>query len=221
MSNFNVVEKFVSINGEGTKAGQLAVFIRFKGCNLQCSYCDTKWANEQDVSYEVMSDSQIIDYILYTKIKNVTLTGGEPLLQKDIYGLLEKLSKIDIYTEIETNGSILLKKFKAIGNSISFTMDYKLPFSNMNTFMNTDNFFLLDKEDTVKFVCATQNDLNKSLEIIKKYDLINRCNVYFSPVFNEIEPKQIVQFMIDNNLNGTNLQLQMHKFIWEPNQKGV
>lgn len=221
MADFNIAEKFISINGEGTRSGQLAVFIRFKGCNLNCSYCDTKWANKSDVAFEIMSENDIIDYILSTKIKNVTLTGGEPLLQNDIFILLKKLSNLDLYVEVETNGSISLYKFYSLDNPPSFTMDYKLPFSSMNSFMNIDNFSILTKKDTVKFVCATKEDLQKSLEVINQYDLINKCNVYFSPVFNEIEPKQIVQFMIDNNLNGVNMQLQIHKFIWEPNQKGV
>ena len=79
-----VVEKFISINGEGRRAGELAVFIRFKGCNLNCSYCDTKWANEPACDYEELSPDKICEYVSETGIKNVTLTGGEPLLQKDI-----------------------------------------------------------------------------------------------------------------------------------------
>ena len=79
-----VVEKFTSINGEGTRAGELAVFVRFKGCNLRCSYCDTMWANEPDCPYEEETPEEILNYVLGTGIRNVTLTGGEPLLQKDI-----------------------------------------------------------------------------------------------------------------------------------------
>lgn len=221
MTEFKVVEKFISINGEGTLAGQLAVFIRFKGCNLNCSYCDTKWANQDNVPYEIMSEKDITDYILATNIKNVTLTGGEPLLQNNIDVLIEILIKNNLSVEIETNGSIDLNKFTKFKNRPKFTMDYKLPYSGMNGFMNTDNFSLLNKQDTVKFVCADNNDLQKVLYIINKYNLIDRCNIYLSPVFGEIEPKKIVEFMIKNNLNGVNLQLQMHKFIWTPDQKGV
>ena len=79
MATYSVVEKFISINGESTKAGQLAVFIRFAGCNLNCNYCDTKWANEKDVSYETLTEFEIYDYIKSTGVTNVTLTGGEPL----------------------------------------------------------------------------------------------------------------------------------------------
>lgn len=75
---FKVCEKFVSINGEGIKAGQLSVFVRFKGCNLDCSYCDTKWANEKDADFESMSTDEIVKYVVETSVQNVTLTGGEP-----------------------------------------------------------------------------------------------------------------------------------------------
>ena len=88
MSKYEVVEKFVSINGEGTKAGQLAVFIRFKGCNLNCKYCDTKWANEQGTPSQPMTEKEILDYVLSTGVKNVTLTGGEPLLREGIENVI-------------------------------------------------------------------------------------------------------------------------------------
>ena len=88
MSKYEVVEKFVSINGEGTKAGQLAVFIRFKGCNLNCKYCDTKWANEQETPSQPMTEKEILDYVLSTGVKNVTLTGGEPLLREGIENVI-------------------------------------------------------------------------------------------------------------------------------------
>ena len=92
MSKYEVVEKFVSINGEGTKAGQLAVFIRFKGCNLNCKYCDTKWANEQGRPSQPMSEKDILDYVLSTGVKNVTLTGGEPLLREGIENVITVLA---------------------------------------------------------------------------------------------------------------------------------
>lgn len=222
MAEYKVAEKFVSINGEGTKAGQLAVFIRFTGCNLNCSYCDTKWANQPDVPYEKMSADEIISYILSTGVKNVTLTGGEPLKQPDIYELLEKIAKTDsILAEIETNGSVPLGSFDKIKNRPSFTMDYKLPSSDMNAFMNTDNFKFLRKKDTVKFVAGSNDDLKKAYEIIKKYNLTDICSVYISPVFGKIEPVQIVEFMTEKKLNDVNLQLQLHKIIWDPDKKGV
>ncbi|MBD5639272.1 putative 7-carboxy-7-deazaguanine synthase QueE [Clostridium botulinum] len=220
--DFKVVERFVSINGEGRRSGQLAIFIRFVGCNLNCSYCDTLWANEKDVSYELISSKDIYDYIKSQKIKNVTLTGGEPLMQKGIVELLKVLSKDkELYVEIETNGSVLLDEFLDIENSPSFTMDYKLPSSNMENKMALDNFRYLTNKDTVKFVSGSIEDLEKAKEIIKKYNLVNTTNIYISPVFGKINLDTIVEFMKNNKMNGVNLQLQLHKIIWDPNKKGV
>ena len=114
MSKYEVVEKFVSINGEGTKAGQLAVFIRFKGCNLNCKYCDTKWANEQEALSQTMTEEEILDYVLSTGVKNVTLTGGEPLLRNDIEKVITVLAENNLNVEIETNGSIYLDKIRKL-----------------------------------------------------------------------------------------------------------
>ena len=129
--SFKVIEIFESINGEGMRAGELAVFVRMKGCNLSCNYCDTMWANKPDCEFAEMTAEQIVDRVKKSGIKNVTLTGGEPLLQKDADKLLEEFSsEKDIRVEIETNGSIDLKPFLKFEN-VSFTMDYKLPESDM------------------------------------------------------------------------------------------
>jgi 7-carboxy-7-deazaguanine synthase len=217
-----VVEKFVSINGEGRLAGQLAVFIRFKSCNLNCSYCDTKWANTTDAPYTEMSPSEIYDYIKSTGVKNVTLTGGEPLLQKDIHSLLELLCNDDfIRTEIETNGSVDVSPFSDFENRPSFTLDYKLPSSNMSEYMLTKNYEYIDNRDSVKFVSGSIEDLQKAKEIIYKYNLSEKTNVFISPVFGNIELPQIVDFMIENNMNDVKMQLQMHKVIWDAETRGV
>ena len=218
---FEVAEDFVSINGESTRAGELAVFVRFKGCNLNCSYCDTKWANEPNVSFRNMSADEICKLVKDTGVKNVTLTGGEPLLQKNIGELIEKLISQGNRVEIETNGSVSLEKYSSLKNRPVFTMDYKLPSSDMEKYMYLENFSFLNENDTVKFVSGSLEDLEKAEEIIEKYDLTNKCHVYISPVFGSIEPADIVDFMIKRNLNDVRLQLQLHKFIWEPDRRGV
>ncbi len=214
-----VVEKFTSINGEGTRAGELAVFVRFKGCNLRCSYCDTMWANEADCSYEEETPEEITNYVLATGIRNVTLTGGEPLLQKDIRELIYLLLQAGLRVEIETNGAVRLSEF--CEERPIFTMDYKLPSSGCEEHMIAENMELLEINDTVKFVCGSQEDLVKALEVIQTYDLTSRCHVYFSPVFGSIEPVQMVEFMLEHQLNDVRLQIQMHKVIWDPNERGV
>ena len=217
----HVIESFVSINGEGTRAGELAVFIRFRGCNLRCSYCDTLYANEPDAPCVEQTPEDVYAYIRSTGVTNVTLTGGEPLLEPEIKDLLALLLADDrLSVEMETNGAVDLAPFCGDKRPL-FTMDYKLPSSGCERAMKTENFALLQPEDTVKFVSGSRSDLDRALEIIQQYDLLNRCHVYFSSVFGAIEPVEIVNFLTEHRLNRARLQLQMHKFIWDPMKRGV
>lgn len=217
-----VVEKFVSINGEGRSCGQLATFIRFAGCNRNCGYCDTAWANDRKVAFDPMAAEEVYAYIKETQVTNVTLTGGEPLLQQDMGELLELLSQNpELYVEIKTNGSVLLSKFSGLENPPSFTMDYKLPSSGMERMMALENFDFLTEKDTVKFVSGSMADLEKARELINKYKLTEKTSIFISPVFGDIELESIVDFMKDNQMNGVNMQVQLHKIIWDPNERGV
>ena len=200
MAKFKVAERFVSINGESVRAGELAVFIRFTGCNLNCGYCDTKWANEADAPYEELTDEEIYEYIKRTGVKNVTLTGGEPLIQEDIDKLLLMLSMDEeLQVEVETNGSVDIAEFKALTDRVAFTLDYKLPGSGMESNMCFSNYNY----------------------IINEWTLDIKSNVYISPVYGKIDPEDIVDFMIENEMNGVKLQLQLHKYIWDPEMRGV
>ena len=214
-----VIEKFTSINGEGLKQGELAVFIRFAGCNLRCSYCDTRYSFENP-KFTDESVEEIMNYVRKANVKNITITGGEPLLQKNINELLEKLTNEGYNVEIETNGSINIKDF--VNNSnISYTLDYKLPVSLMEKHMDTENYKYITKKDSVKFVCGSDLDLKRVKEIIDQYDLTSKTNCIISPVFNMIKLESIVGFMKDNNLNNLKMQIQIHKVIWDPNERGV
>lgn len=218
---YPVAERFISINGEGKKAGELAVFIRFRKCNLNCSYCDTTWAKSKDCPAEMLSAEQIAGYVYGTGVKNVTLTGGEPLLQENLYDLIEILMEQGNNVEIETNGSISIAEYNKKEYRPDFTLDYKLPDSNMEHAMDLGNYNYIRQNDTVKFVAGSFEDLECAVKIIEKYELINKCNVYISPVFGKINPVDIVDFMKKNGLNGVKLQLQLHKFIWNPEERGV
>lgn len=222
MAQYKVVEKFVSINGEGILAGQLAVFIRFQGCNLSCFYCDTAWANQENAPFTIMTEEEIYGFIQETGIKNVTLTGGEPLLNPEIIQLLQVLAKDQgLHVEIETNGSIDLSDFAKIKNPPRFTMDYKLPGSGMEAKMLLSNFRLLTKKDVVKFVVGDNGDLECVRDILTRYQLVSKCHVYISTVFGKISLEEVVAFMLKNTMNGVTLQIQMHKIIWDSNQRGV
>ena len=214
-----VIEIFESINGEGLKQGQVALFIRLAGCNLRCSYCDTRYSFENPC-YKEMSVEEIVSEANKSGIVNITLTGGEPLIHKDVHELIKALAESGHMVEIETNGSVNIKPFLDIKN-VSFTLDYKCPTSLEEAKMDLSNYEYINKKDSVKFVVGNKEDLAKALEIMKKYDLINKTNCLISPVFGSIDPKDIVSFLVDNKLNGARIQLQIHKFIWDPNLRGV
>ena len=222
MRQYKVIEQFDSINGEGKKAGSPAHFIRFAGCNLRCTYCDTMYANESDASFTLYTAEELLRSVKESGIKNVTLTGGEPLIQEGIYELL-KLFDDDGETEVEveTNGSVDIEGFKSLSGRISFTLDYKLPESGMESRMRTDNYLHIRENDTVKFVAGSIADLDRAYEIIKKHELEKKCNLFISPVFGKIDPAVIVEYMVEKKMNGARLGLQLHKIIWDPDMRGV
>lgn len=222
MSEYNVAETFLSINGEGTRAGQLAFFIRFAGCNLSCGYCDTRWANAPGGTFSSMSREALYMRVRESGARNVTVTGGEPLVQAGVYDLLALLCRDpQLSVEVETNGSLPLRPYLDIPNRPGFTMDYKLPGSGMERHMYLENLQVLDRRDTVKFVCGSREDLERAAAVMAEYGLTERTHVYLSPVFGAMDPADMVEFMKERRMNGVTLQLQMHKFIWEPDKKGV
>lgn len=219
--SFPVVEKFVSINGEGPRAGELAAFIRFRRCNLNCSYCDTRWANTGSAPAEMLTASELTEWVNSTGVTNVTLTGGEPLLQQNIGELTDMLISSGHFVEIETNGSVSVAELSARKLRPAFTLDYKLPDSGMEQHMLTENYTYLRECDAVKFVSGSISDLKRAAAVISEYGLTAKCRVYLSPVFGRIEPAEMVEFMKSHGLNGVKLQLQLHKFIWSPDERGV
>lgn len=217
---YKLAEHFISINGEGQRAGELALFLRFAGCNLRCAWCDTAWACGTDAPHEAVTAARITEIAAaaYVQgVRNVTLTGGEPLLQENIAEVIARLVQAGLRVEIETNGAVALEPFLECG--CTFTMDYKLPASGMERFMRTDNFALLREWDTVKFVCGSREDVFRAKEIAAQYK--PRCPLYLSAVFGQIEPAEIVEIMKAERMGNFRLQLQLHKFIWDPNERGV
>lgn len=231
-----VAERFVSVNGEGRAAGKLAAFIRFTGCNLACSYCDTMWANAPVAAdrAERVSVADLVAWARETRVECITLTGGEPALQPELPRLVRALLAEPgplgrgLRVEIETNGAAdlcelasLREECASLPGSLTFTVDWKLPASGMEDRMLRENFALLDARDTVKFVCGGEGDLVRMLEVSRELGLPNRVPVYLSPVFGRLDPARIVDFMQDNNLIWATAQLQLHKIIWPGVEKGV
>lgn len=221
---YNVIEKFISIDGEGPTAGEIAAFIRFVGCNLNCSWCDTAYSIDRDSKGEAMTKDEIYKFIKDAGTTNVTLTGGEPLIQEGIEELIYFLAKDKTLSiHIETNGSIPYYKLKKVWDleNVCFILDYKLPESRMENKMDFKNYEVIQKKDVCKFVIASKEDLTRALEIVKTYNLTEKSTVFFSGVLGKIKYVDIVDFMKENKLNKIKLQLQLHKIIWLPETRGV
>lgn len=222
---FNIVEIFSSIDGEGIRAGKLCTFIRTFGCDFRCSYCDSMYALE-GTTYTKMSIDEILHKCKELKNHCITLTGGEPLIHKDCYQLIKCLLDAGYEVNIETNGGTDISKFFITSDkgSLFFTVDYKCPYSGMESKMCMDNFYKnVSSEDVVKFVCATNEDLDKMLEVVTtmKEKLTILPHIFVSPVFNKIEPYELVDFIKEHDLQEVRVQLQLHKYIWDPNTIGV
>lgn len=214
---FNIVENFVSLDGEGTRAGQPTIFIRLAGCNLQCSFCDSKYSwNCDDAVHMTLNDLMTQVKTLSDEwVKNITVTGGEPLISPDVDTLLLSLCDEGYNVNVETNGTISPRVHHP---NLFYTIDYKCKFSGMNDYMNMDIYKNLTDKDIVKFVVANDDDMNDTLKIIKQYPYIK---YYYSPVFGEIELEQIANFIINNHLYNAQLQVQLHKLVWDPEMRGV
>ena len=219
-----VIEEFISLDGEGPTSGELAYFVRFETCNLRCSWCDTVYSWDGTSPVEMKTPQQIYDAIKASGIRNVTLTGGEPLIQAEITELLQLLgADTSLVVHIETNGSIDIAPFRQAcpAENIYYILDYKLPASAMENQMCMENLTQVQSQDVYKFVIASEEDLNRAVELVKQYRLQETCQVFFSPVREEIDPLVIVDKMKEECLNGVRLQLQLHKILWPKEMRGV
>lgn len=219
---FSLIEKFLSIDGEGPTAGRLAAFIRFQGCNLRCSWCDTTYSFAKENVTGQCTAQEIYDYIKSTGAICVTLTGGEPLIQPGIAEVLALLNDDPLLeTHIETNGSVDIEPFQRQFPRISFIVDYKLHGSGMTAQMHPNNLRTVTRQDAYKFVVSSCADLEQAEAVLWESGLCEKTQVFFSPVLGQIEPAEIVEFMKEKNLNRVRLQLQLHKVIWHPEERGV
>jgi 7-carboxy-7-deazaguanine synthase len=216
--HLKINELFVSIQGEGTRAGLPCFFIRLQGCGLRCSYCDTPYALDHRIGGEWKSFDFIKNEIMKYNIKFVEFTGGEPLEQSEVYVLMNELLDEGYEVAVETGGHINISN---CDKRIIKIMDLKTPDSLMMKKNFLENINFLSKNDEVKFVCSSIVDYEWSKELIINYSLIEKVkSVLISPVFGKIEPVELVNAILKDGLN-VRFQLQMHKFIWHPETRGV
>jgi len=208
-------EIYHSIQGESTWVGRPCVFVRLTFCNLRCNYCDTEYAFYEGKKRAL---DEILEAVATFGCPLVEITGGEPLLQKNVLPLMTMLCDSRYTVLLETSGAHDVSK---VDPRVYRIMDLKTPGSGevgKNLWTNIDHLTLRDE---VKFVMGTREDYEWACEKVRRYGLASRCHaVLFSPIFGRIDPRQIVEWILEDKLN-VRFQLQMHKFIWSPAQRGV
>ena len=215
-----IVEIFSSIEGEGWRSGYLCTFIRIAGCNLRCSYCDTTYSF--DVAHaKRMTIEEICEQVEQLGCKFVTITGGEPLLQGELNQLVRSLLQQHCHINIETNGALDITNIERFAfEPLFFTVDWKSPSSGANQEMFVPNLYNIQSCDVLKFVVGSHDDLNEMLRVLTAHRIEARA-IYVSPVFGQIQLVEIVDFLKQHKLQQVRLQIQLHKIVWDPNERGV
>jgi len=212
--SLKVNEIFYSIQGESTLAGIPCIFIRLSHCNLRCSYCDTEYAFYEGYDNTI---KQILEQVESFNCNVVEITGGEPLLQKNVYPLLTALCDLDLQVLLETGGHM---EIQDVDQRVKIIMDIKCPSSGESEKNLWSNIEKLKSIDEIKFVIGDKKDFNWAKSIIEKYELNRKCALIFAPVFGKMNNKQLAEGILKDHLP-VRLQLQLHKYIWSPDERGV
>ena len=209
-----VNEIYLSVQGESSYTGLPCVFIRLTGCNLRCEWCDTAYAFYEGRS---MSIDEIVGKVKSFGVKLVEITGGEPLMQENVYPLMNGLIEKGFQVLLETGGSLSLEK---VPRDIIKIMDIKCPGSGEHKNNHLDNLKFLETKDEVKFVILNRHDYEWSRDLIHKYKIHEIAHILISPVYDKLELKEIVKWILEDKLP-VRLQTQLHKVIWDENTIGV
>ncbi len=209
-----VHEVYRSLQGESTYAGLPCVFVRLTACHLRCVYCDTPHAFNQG---EPLGLAELIDQIVKLGDDLIEITGGEPLLQDEVYPLMTSLADLGKTVLLETSGAVDTSR---VDPRVRVILDLKTPGSGevaANVWSNLDR---LKPIDEVKFVLCDRRDFDWAVDVVRKHDLTDRCPVLFSAVFSQVDPTELAAWILDTRLP-LRLQLQQHKILWDPKARGV
>ncbi len=209
-----VTEIFYSIQGESSYAGLPCVLVRLTACNLRCVWCDTEYAFTEGTE---MSLSEVLAAVKGYTCRLVEITGGEPLLQKEVYPLTETLLGDGYTVLIETGGSL---DVSALDPRVIKILDIKCPGSGMAEKNLWSNLTHLTPRDEIKFVIADRQDFDWAASVIKERDLAGRFQILFSPVHGTLGPKELAEWILKETLT-VRLQIQLHKYLWGPAARGV
>ncbi len=207
MRTLIINEIFHSIQGETSRSGLPTTFIRLTGCPLRCSYCDTKYAFKEGSK---KTFDEIILEIKKNKAKYITVTGGEPLAQKNVLLFMSELCDLEYSVSIETSNAYSIEN---IDPRVSVILDVKTPASNEADKNIINNYFHLKPKDEIKFVICDLSDFNWSKEYIKRHNLSSYCQIIFSPSYEEMPLSELADLILKEGLN-VRLQAQLHKTIW-------
>ena len=212
MSTLRINEIFYSIQGESSRIGMPTVFVRLTGCPMRCTYCDTAYAFHDGQQKEI---EEIIQEIKKFETNYVTVTGGEPLAQKNCIDLMNQLCELGYKVSLETGGALDIKD---VHSKVKIILDVKTPKSNEDKNNFWPNLSNIRTNDEIKFVIQDYEDFSWSMDIIEKYQL-NQNQILFSPVYNVLANEQLAEWILKHQLN-VRLQLQLHKILWGE-KKGV
>lgn len=211
----NIIEIFASVQGETSFSGLPTTFIRLAACNLRCSWCDTTYSFGRGTATSI---TQILQQTKDNGCRHVCITGGEPLLQENVYPLMKTLADQGYFVSLETGGSLSIDK---VDSRVTTILDIKCPGSQMSHKNLWANLSLLNQNSQVKFVILDRNDYEYAKNISDQYQLFSKVSeVLFSPVFGVLDPKTLVEWILEDRLP-VRLNLQLHKFIWSPLTRGV
>jgi len=212
----DVCEIYLSIQGEGTRAGRRCVFVRLAGCNLRCSYCDTSYA-QSDEGADRMPVSDLLDAVAGYQCPLVEVTGGEPLLQAGTVNLLDRLLAAAYEVLLETNGSL---DISSVPSGVKRVVDVKTPGSGMAERNLWTNLEWVTGDDEVKFVICDRPDYEWAVNIVREHDLVGRVALLFSPAHGRLEAQRLAEWILDDRLD-VRLNLQLHRVIWPDRDRGV
>ncbi|MCK5032638.1 MAG: radical SAM protein [Calditrichia bacterium] len=207
-------EIFYSIQGESSFSGLPCIFIRFTNCNLRCSYCDTEYAFYDGKELTI---DEIVKQVKVYDCQLVEITGGEPLIQKNIFPLIQELLKNEYEILLETGGHIDISK---VDKKVKIIMDLKCPSSGESEKNLWSNLEKLIPTTEIKFVIGNKIDFDWAISIVNKYKITQNNRILFSPVFDKLNNEELANWILESKLP-IRMQLQMHKYIWDPNKKGV
>lgn len=207
-------EIFYSIQGESSYVGFPTVFVRTTGCNLRCTYCDTTYSYFEG---EQKALEQIVEKIESFKTQYVCITGGEPLLQKEVHTLMKILCDKNFKVSLETSGS---KSCKDVDSRVKIILDVKTPDSGAADSFDMKNLEFVNEKTEFKFVICSEKDFEWSEQFCRQHDLFEKFVVLYSPSYGKIDAKWLAENILEKN-SSARLQLQLHKYIWLPETRGV